>query len=127
MIAALADLGIEYRGISQTEMYTSGAYVEQVLLAMRERATIDAILDRYRTKGRAPGASAGGQRQRGQQNQKLDADDAAAAEAAAEGSGAAADDDGTAVHRLLPVQAVLRHLRPRYDDRDRATTTRRPS
>ncbi|MET1076149.1 MAG: lysine--tRNA ligase, partial [Umezawaea sp.] len=50
MIAALAELGITYRGVSQTEMYTSGAYRDQVLLAVKERAKIDAILDRYRTK-----------------------------------------------------------------------------
>ena len=50
MIAALADLGVPYRGISQSEMYTSGAYRDQVLLAMRERARIDAILGRFRTK-----------------------------------------------------------------------------
>jgi lysyl-tRNA synthetase class 1 len=50
MIKALAELGIEYRGVSQTEMYTSGAYRDQVLLAVRERAAIDAVLDRYRTK-----------------------------------------------------------------------------
>jgi lysyl-tRNA synthetase class 1 len=50
MIAALADLGVPFRGISQTEMYTSGAYRDQVLLAMRERATIDGILGRFRTK-----------------------------------------------------------------------------
>ncbi|WNV84466.1 lysine--tRNA ligase [Umezawaea sp. Da 62-37] len=50
MIAALAELGITYRGVSQTRMYTSGAYRDQVLLAVKERAKIDAILDRYRTK-----------------------------------------------------------------------------
>jgi lysyl-tRNA synthetase class 1 len=116
LIAALADLGIEYRGISQTQMYTSGAYVDQVLLAMRERATIDAILDRYRTKGRPTGATAGAQRQRGQQNQKMDADDAAAAEAAAEGSGAAADDDGTAATGYYP-------YKPYCDTCGRDTTT----
>ncbi|WP_328309382.1 lysine--tRNA ligase [Actinomycetospora sp. NBC_00405] len=50
MIAALAELGVPYRGISQTEQYTSGAYRDQVLLAMRERARIDGILGRFRTK-----------------------------------------------------------------------------
>ncbi|MFC5141448.1 lysine--tRNA ligase [Actinomycetospora rhizophila] len=50
MIAALADLGVPFRGISQTGMYTSGAYRDQVLLAMRERARIDGILGRFRTK-----------------------------------------------------------------------------
>jgi lysyl-tRNA synthetase, class I len=50
MTESLAALGIEVDPISQTEMYTSGAYTEQVLLAMRERKRIDEILGRYRTK-----------------------------------------------------------------------------
>ncbi len=50
MVEALAELGIDYRGVSQTGMYTSGAYRDQVLLAVKERAKIDAVLDRYRTK-----------------------------------------------------------------------------
>jgi lysyl-tRNA synthetase class 1 len=50
MVDALAELGIEYRGLSQTECYTSGRYRTQVLHAMRERHRIDAILARYRTK-----------------------------------------------------------------------------
>jgi len=50
MEAALARLGVEFRGISQTRMYTSGAYTRQVLLAMRERHRIDAVLAEYRTK-----------------------------------------------------------------------------
>lgn len=75
MIEALAELGVSFRGISQTEQYTSGAYREQILLAMRERARIDAILGRYRTKKtKAP----------------LDAEEAEALE----GSGAASEDDG---------------------------------
>src|SRR5690606_31388732 len=54
MDRAMIDLGIQVRGISQTEMYTSGAYRDQILLAMRERSRIDAILDKYRTRGRGP-------------------------------------------------------------------------
>ncbi|MFG6194270.1 lysine--tRNA ligase [Nonomuraea sp. JJY05] len=50
MIRALEELGVEYRGISQTEQYTRGAYREQVLVAVRERAKIDAVLSRYRSK-----------------------------------------------------------------------------
>ncbi|MGC5014968.1 lysine--tRNA ligase [Streptosporangium sp. DT93] len=50
MTAALAELGIEVTPISQTAQYTSGVYRRQILHAMRERATIDAILARYRTK-----------------------------------------------------------------------------
>ena len=59
MEAALHRMGVEYRGISQTQMYTSGAYTDQVLLAMRERARIDAVLAEFRTKAaRAAAASA---------------------------------------------------------------------
>ncbi|MEV6597650.1 lysine--tRNA ligase [Actinoplanes sp. NPDC051346] len=94
LIDSLAELGVDYRGISQTEMYTSGAYREQILLAMRERARIDAILDRYRTKGRTGAAP--------KANAKLDAADAAAAAEAAEGSGAADEDDGTASTGYYP-------------------------
>jgi lysyl-tRNA synthetase, class I len=54
MVESLNELGVEFRGISQTEMYTSGAYRSQILLAMRERARIDAILGRYRTKDTPP-------------------------------------------------------------------------
>ncbi|GAB2939923.1 lysine--tRNA ligase [Nonomuraea fastidiosa] len=49
-LEALAELGVEVHAISQTEQYTSGAYREQILLAVRERAKIDAVLSRYRTK-----------------------------------------------------------------------------
>ena len=50
LLTALEELGVEFRGISQTSMYTSGAYTGQVLLAMRERHRIDAILAEYRTR-----------------------------------------------------------------------------
>jgi lysyl-tRNA synthetase, class I len=56
MVAALTRLGVEFAGISQTEMYTSGAYVDQVLLAMRERTRIDAVLAEYRTKAKGSAA-----------------------------------------------------------------------
>ncbi len=46
MVAALAELGVKYRGISQTEHYSSGAYREQILVAMRERDRINAVLAR---------------------------------------------------------------------------------
>jgi len=49
MLEALSQLGIDVDGISQTERYTAGAYREQILLSMRERARIDAVLARYRT------------------------------------------------------------------------------
>jgi lysyl-tRNA synthetase, class I len=107
LLASLARLGIEFRGISQTEMYTSGAYTEQILHAMRERHVIDAILDKYRTKGRTTGAKV---------NQKLSADEAAAALEAAEGSGAADEDDGTADSGYYP-------YRPYCSACDRDTTT----
>ncbi|RKT53813.1 lysine--tRNA ligase [Saccharothrix australiensis] len=55
--AALARLGVELREISQTEMYRSGAYADQVLRAMDARERIDALLSRYRTKGAEGGPS----------------------------------------------------------------------
>ncbi|WP_314171342.1 lysine--tRNA ligase [Streptomyces winkii] len=93
MEASLAELGVEYRGISQTEMYTSGAYREQILFAMRERERIDAVLDRYRTldKDKGKASQPGGKKQ---QKQKQGEPDAAEIEAE-EGSGAAAEDDGS--------------------------------
>lgn len=54
--AALAELGVEVEEISQTQMYTSGAYREQILHAMRHRGQIDAVLGRYRTKKAASAA-----------------------------------------------------------------------
>ncbi|MEU1309844.1 lysine--tRNA ligase [Streptomyces cinnamoneus] len=83
MIEALDELGIEYRGISQTEQYTSGAYRAQILHAMKHRGDIDAILDQYRTKQKPA---------KKQQQKPLDE----AELEAAEGSGAAAEDDGSA-------------------------------
>ncbi|MDE9365766.1 lysine--tRNA ligase [Luteipulveratus sp. YIM 133132] len=82
----LAQLGIAYRGISQTAQYTSGAYVEQVLFAMSQRSEIDKVLGQYRTLPKQTGQK---------QQQKLSEDDQLAAAEAAEGSGAAAEDDGS--------------------------------
>lgn len=88
MTAALDELGVEYDGISQTEQYTAGAYRAQILHAMRHRADIDAVLDRYRTK-KDPAAAGKGKKP--QQQKKVD-DAELEAEA---GSGAASDDDGS--------------------------------
>ncbi|MFF3739879.1 lysine--tRNA ligase [Streptomyces sp. NPDC002566] len=82
MVEALAELGVEFDGISQTAQYTSGVYREQILHAVRHRGEIDAILDQYRTK-KAPAKK--------QQQKPVDA----AELEAAEGSGAAAEDDGS--------------------------------
>lgn len=87
MVEALAELGVEFDGISQTAQYTSGVYREQILHAMKHRADIDAILDQYRTK-KAPGSPG----KKPQQSQKP-VDDAELE--AAEGSGAAGEDDGS--------------------------------
>lgn len=81
MVEALAELGVEYDGISQTEQYTSGVYREQILHAMKHRAGIDAILAQYRTK-KAPAKKS----QKPVDEAELEA---------AEGSGAAAEDDGS--------------------------------
>ncbi|MEU3937016.1 lysine--tRNA ligase [Streptomyces sp. NPDC029044] len=83
MIESLAELGVEFDGISQTEQYTSGVYREQILHAIKHRGDIDAILAQYRTK-KAPAKK--------QQGQKPV--DEAELEAA-EGSGAAGEDDGS--------------------------------
>jgi lysyl-tRNA synthetase class 1 len=107
MIESLARLGIEFRGISQTEMYTSGAYTEQILLAMRERERINSILDKYRTKGRAVKLAG-----------NLSADEAAAAAEAAEGSGAASEDDGAAAGGYYPYKPYCSSC-----DRDVTTVT----
>ncbi|MFD9563754.1 lysine--tRNA ligase [Streptomyces sp. NPDC059994] len=88
MTEALAELGVEYDGISQTEQYTSGAYREQVLHAMRHRGDIDAILEQYRTK-KAPAKKG----QKPVDEAELEA---------AEGSGAAAEDDGTGSAGYFP-------------------------
>ncbi|WP_369200745.1 lysine--tRNA ligase [Streptomyces sp. PU-14G] len=90
MEASLLELGVEYRGISQTAQYTAGTYTEQILFAMRERERIDAVLDRYRTLEKE--AKSGGKKP--QQQQKQQKPDEAEVEAA-EGSGAAAEDDGS--------------------------------
>ncbi|GGL00192.1 lysine--tRNA ligase [Streptomyces flaveus] len=90
MIDALAELGVEFDGISQTEQYTSGVYREQILHAMRHRADIDAILDQYRTKKAPTGKKQG---QKPVDEAELEA---------AEGSGAAAEDDGTGSAGYFP-------------------------
>ncbi|GAB1824408.1 lysine--tRNA ligase [Herbidospora sp. RD11066] len=77
LLDALAELGVEVHMISQTEKYTSGAYREQILLAMRERGRINAILGQYRTKAA-----------------EVPEDD--------EGSGAATEDDGLSVSGYSP-------------------------
>ncbi|MGW5281526.1 lysine--tRNA ligase [Streptomyces collinus] len=81
MVESLAELGVEFDGISQTEQYTSGTYREQILHAMKHRGDIDAILAQYRTK-KAPKK----QQQKAVDEAELEAE---------EGSGAAAEDDGS--------------------------------
>jgi lysyl-tRNA synthetase class 1 len=86
MVQALADLGVEFDGISQTEQYTAGAYREQILHAMKHRGDIDAILDQYRTKKDPKKAPKQQQGQKPVDEAELEA---------AEGSGAADEDDGS--------------------------------
>ncbi|MEV6318793.1 lysine--tRNA ligase [Streptomyces sp. NPDC051776] len=117
MIEAMRQLGIKFHGVSQTEQYTSGAYREQILFAMRERERIDAILDRYRTKDKGADAKKKAQPKQ-QQKGKLDEADAAAAEAAAEGSGAASEDDGKAAAGYFPYKPYCSIC-----DRDLTTVT----
>ncbi len=107
LLETMARLGIEVRAISQTEMYTSGAYTEQILRAMARRGEIDAILDKYRTKGRPAKIS-----------QKLSEDEAAAALEAASGSGAADEDDGSTSGDYYPYKPYCS-----FCDRDTTTVT----
>jgi lysyl-tRNA synthetase class 1 len=121
MIDAADRLGIEFVGISQTERYTSGAYTAEVLLAMRERARIDAVLERHRTKPKPPGDSE-------ERLSRLSEDEAIAARAAAEGSGAAAEDDGRAGETYYPYRPYCSVCESdattiiRYDDDTTALT-----
>ncbi|MFJ8537337.1 lysine--tRNA ligase [Streptomyces sp. NPDC093591] len=82
MVEALAELGVEFDGISQTAQYTSGVYREQILHAMKHRGDIDAVLAQYRTKPKA-----------GAKKSQKPVDEAELE--AAEGSGAAGEDDGS--------------------------------
>ncbi|RPE41781.1 lysyl-tRNA synthetase class I [Streptomyces sp. Ag109_O5-1] len=82
MTESLAELGVEFDGISQTAQYTSGVYREQILHAMKHRGDIDAILAQYRTKPKT-----------GKKPQQKAVDEAELE--AEEGSGAAAEDDGS--------------------------------
>jgi lysyl-tRNA synthetase, class I len=55
--AALAELGVEMDEISQTQMYRSGAYRDQILLAVSRRDEIEKVLGRHRTKAAIAGES----------------------------------------------------------------------
>ncbi|GIF72312.1 lysine--tRNA ligase [Asanoa siamensis] len=99
MIAAANRLGIEVTPISQTAMYTSGAYRAQILHAMAQRAKIDEVLGRYRTKKKPA-------------KEITNPDEAAAAE----GSGAASEDDGGTATGYYP-------YKPYCQDCGKDTTT----
>ncbi|MEV4619831.1 lysine--tRNA ligase [Asanoa sp. NPDC049573] len=85
LMAAMTRLGIEVTPISQTAMYTSGAYRAQILHAMSQRAKIDEVLGRYRTK-KKPGKAV------------TNPDELAAVE----GSGAASEEDGGTASGYYP-------------------------
>ncbi len=110
LLTALEELGVEFRGISQTRMYTAGAYTDQVLLAMRERRRIDAILAEYRTKQK-PASSSGSTGAPG------GTADEAAMNALA-GSGAADEDDGASAAGYYPYKPYCEAC-----DRDLTTVT----
>jgi lysyl-tRNA synthetase class 1 len=111
MAEALARMGVSFRPISQTRQYTSGAYRARILLAMRERERIDAVLARYRTK---PSASVA----KKQVAAATTAAEAEAAELAAEGSGAATEDDGGTSSGYFPYKPYCSVC-----DRDLTTVT----
>jgi lysyl-tRNA synthetase class 1 len=96
LIETLDRLGIEVRQISQTQQYTAGAYVDQVVLAMSRRHVIDEVLGRYRTLEAAEKAKqAATGKGKGKQGPALTEAQAEAAAEAEAGSGAAAEDDGS--------------------------------
>ena len=97
LLEAMERLGIEVRGISQTAQYTAGAYVDEVLLAMRERARIDEVLGRYRTLEAAAEAK---QKASGKGKRvELTPEQEEAQTEAERGSGAASEDDGSQGNR----------------------------
>lgn len=49
VVEAMAAIGVDLRYISQTEMYASGAYREQIITAIERRQDIDQVLARFRT------------------------------------------------------------------------------
>ncbi|MDQ1294654.1 MAG: lysyl-tRNA synthetase, class [Actinomycetota bacterium] len=104
MRAALAELGVTVREVSQTSMYTSGAYREQIFAAMAHRHAIDAILDQYRTKGRTGSAP------------DPTVNDAEAL--AIQGSGASTDDDGKSTTGYFPYKPFCSRC-----DKDLTTVT----
>ncbi|MFC5215722.1 lysine--tRNA ligase [Streptomyces coerulescens] len=89
MVESLAELGVEFDGISQTAQYTSGVYREQILHAMKHRGDIDAVLAQYRTKPKAAAKKS----QKPLDEAELEA---------AEGSGAAGEDDGSSSAGYFP-------------------------
>ena len=59
LVASLREMGVEMEEVSQTAMYTSGAYRSQVLHAVSLRDDIETVMDRFRTK--APATEADGE------------------------------------------------------------------
>lgn len=59
LVTSLREMGVEMEQVSQTQMYTSGAYRSQVLHAVSQRHQIESVLSRFRTK--APATEAGGE------------------------------------------------------------------
>ncbi|MFE5855417.1 lysine--tRNA ligase [Streptomyces sp. NPDC056500] len=104
LITSLAELGVVYDGISQTEQYTAGVYREQILHAMKHRGDIDAILAQYRTK-KAPVKKS----QKPLDEAELEA---------AEGSGAAGEDDGNTSAGYFPYKPYCGNC-----DKDLTTVT----
>ena len=80
--ASIAELGVAVREISQTEMYTSGAYTSEVLAAISRRLDIRADLARFQTKKKPAGgasATAAGEMEAGEDSGAVDEEDSAGA------------------------------------------------
>ncbi|MEM9131307.1 MAG: lysine--tRNA ligase [Actinomycetota bacterium] len=84
VVEAMAAIGVDLRYISQTEMYASGAYREQIITAIERRQDIDQVLGRFRTLD-APSAGEDGDG---------DGDETVLADSGAEDADDVAEDDG---------------------------------
>lgn len=103
---ALVELGVQMEEVSQTELYRAGTYREAILTAVRDRAGIDAVLDRYRTR-RKPPAPTSDQEAEAWEDSVADADDLPATEVAhAEDAGT--EDAGTEDLARFPFKPYCR-------------------
>ncbi len=101
---ALRELGVRMEEISQTEMYTSGAYRSQVLEAVARRDEIESVLARHRTR-------------------KVSADEDTSEQEAADLADSVANEDDGAAATASPIARFPYRPYCRRCGRDSVTTT----